>query len=262
MRSKMVFFIKSISFVSILFWSITSVAQSDSFENRIIYFSIDVGNEIISKHDNPVLVNFGLDSNSSPIYSYRQNLIIFPKGNIGYCIGLQQATYPYTLTNPTGVNSNYKLIDPITRSLEKKVFYVGLNYRLQKRRFVIIPYLQIGYCSSPTYSTSISFKEMNSSSIRTVSPTFKNDLSPFHYSLGTDFRIHIFPQMGAFLSFYWDRYSSNTEVNSIIDEHNSLSSNHDNVKMSRNSLMFSFGIFASFLSRKADAEKAELNRLK
>ena len=257
MRRERVLWIKwTILFLSVL-WSFSTSAQANKFGNKVVYLSMEVGDQMVSNKGSYQLTNFGLDPGSNAIYSYRLNLIIFPKGNIGYCLGIQQTTYPYGFTNPSG--TNLKLVIPITHSFEKDAFYAGLNYRFQRKRFLLIPQVQIGYCKSPNLSSSIELSDQGSSQIRNVESIFKNDLASLHLNAGVDLRFHIFEQLGVFLAFYWDRYDSNTEINNTVNETGKHYSNTDKINIRQNSVMLSFGVFASLFKNPKDEEKSISN---
>ena len=136
--------------------------------------------------------------------------------------------------------------------LYKFATYCGLAYKFNYRRFVMIPYFDLGFISHATSSIDSYFlKESGSNNIKQIDNSSSIRFSKFDYTLGTDLYFHFGKYWGAAATVQYDRFSVNTDFITVTRDYYSADLNTtDNMNFKHHNILVSFGLFFSFMSNK------------
>ncbi len=125
---------------------------------------------------------------------------------------------------------------------------VGLAYKFNYKRLVIIPYFDLGFIPDANSSVdSYLLKEENSNNIRQVNNSSTIKYDRFDYTFGADFYFHFGKYWGFATTIQYDRFSASTNFTTTTKDYYSVESTQiDNMKFEHKNILVSFGLFISF----------------
>lgn len=130
----------------------------------------------------------------------------------------------------------------------KLAIYSGLAYKFNYRRFVIIPYFDLGFIPHTNSSIdSYLLKEQGSNNIRQINNSSKIQYNKFDYTFGTDCYFHFGKHWGFATTVQYDRFSASTDfVTTTKDYYSTDLKQTDKMKFDHKNVLVSFGFFLSF----------------
>lgn len=131
--------------------------------------------------------------------------------------------------------------------------YSGVGYKFNYKRFVIIPYVDLGFIPHATSSVdSYKLKEEASNNIKQINNNVRIDYSKFDYSFGADFFFHFGKHWGFATTVQYDRFSGSSYFETTITDSYSYELRQaSSSKFDHKNVLISFGLFVSFFKNDA-----------
>jgi len=131
----------------------------------------------------------------------------------------------------------------------------GLGYKIQYKRLMVIPYLELGMIIlSESSFENILLKEIGANNIRQITNSLKSKSSFFDYSLGVDLYYFMGRYWGVFFSIFFDTYNPVVESSIEYTDYYSNQTFTDKLKFNHKNVLISIGGFVTIFRSKVQEE--------
>ena len=235
-----VFFILLFVFFTSNCWSQTK------FEKQNVYLTVlNIGSGIRLNQSTAVPNDFLKDYRP---FSLRGSGFVEIKDNFGLHLIVQGIGYSHDFI---GINSPgfYVLEDEHYFDNYKVSVLAGISYKFNYWRFVVIPFVDIGFIpfAKSTNSKNVLQKEQNSNNIRNIAYKFDTNIKRFDYAVGSDLFFHFNKWWGLSASFQLDRFKATSYVQSLSSDYFYEDNiQHFGMDFHYLSVLWTLGVFFSF----------------
>jgi len=232
--------------VILLFVFVSSNCWSQAQFEENVYLMFHLGSGVFLTQPTIPANNYSIDFVWEKISTF-----VGIRDNLGLHLLIQGIRYAHDIKTNYIASNNYGfnvLGDQHLFYNHKMSILAGISYKFNYKRFIVMPFFDVGCIPFVKSSNNIYFvlKEQNSNNIRKITYQFSTNPTRFDYAFGADLCFH-FKRWGLSSSFQFDRFKTICDGQLITTDYYS-DNKIENYRVDfRNlSLLYSLGLFFSF----------------